>query len=74
MIGKKIEHLNICLLESTDHSPGWERTKVIPGNLLIREFLLEGGTAKFCTASLEIQFISFPGNSERGIINNFAVF
>ena len=24
-------------------SPGWERIKVIPGNSLIREVLLEGG-------------------------------
>ena len=56
-----------------DHSPSWERTKVMSGDLLIREVLLEGG-AMFFTASLETQFISFPGKFERDIINNFAVF
>ena len=58
----------------TDHSPGWERTKVIPGNLLISEVLLEGGNSYVFTARLEIQCISFPANFQRDIINNFAVF
>ena len=30
-----------------DRSPGWERAKVIPGNLLIREVLLEGGNSYY---------------------------
>ena len=29
----------------TDNSPGWERTKVTPGNLLIREVSLDDGNS-----------------------------
>ena len=45
---EKIEHPNLCWKICTDHSPGLERTKVvIPGNLFIREVLLEGGNSFF---------------------------
>ena len=58
----------------TDHSPSWERTKVIPGDLLIRAVLLEDGNSSFFTASLEIQLLIFRGDFDLNIINNFAVF
>ena len=32
---KKIEHPNLCWTSCTIHSPGLERTQVIPGNLFI---------------------------------------
>ena len=46
----------------TDHSPGWKRTKLIPGNLLIRRPCWKVGTSIFFIASLEIELIIFPGD------------
>ena len=40
---KKVDQIFAGWKICTDHSPGWERTKVIPGNMLITEVLLEGG-------------------------------
>ena len=57
----------------TDRSPGWEKTKVIPGNLLIREVFLEGRTAIIFTASLEVQLLIFPGDFKLDI-NNYSSF
>ena len=74
MDSKKSIQILVGWKVSTDHSPGCERTKVISGNLLIKEVLVEGGNSYFFTASLEIQFLIFPGDFELDIINNFAVF
>ena len=43
----------------TDHSPGWERTKVIPGNLLIR-VLLEGENSYFFHSKFRNSLANFP--------------
>ena len=74
MDSKKSIQIFICWKVFTDHSTGCERTKVISGNLLIREVLVEGGNSYFFTASLEIQFLIFPSDFELDIINSFAVF
>ena len=62
--------MKIC----TADSPGWEKNKIIPGTLLIREVLLEGGNSYFFTGSLEIQLPIFPVDFELDMVNSFAVF
>ena len=48
-----------------DRSSGWERAKVTPGNLLIREVLLVGGNSHYFHSSLEVQLLD---------INNYSSF
>ena len=43
-----------------DRSPGWERAKVIPGNLLIREVLLEGGNSYYFDSKFTSSIANIP--------------
>ena len=43
-----------------DRSPGWERAKVIPGNLLIREVLLEGGNSYYFHSKFRSSIANIP--------------
>ena len=44
----------------TDNSPGWEITKVIAGNLLIREDLLEGGNSYLVHSKFRNAIVNLP--------------